>query len=223
VTWRLVVVGTGTGVGKTWATTALATELAARSRRVVALKPVETGVTENTPGTDSHQLAAVSSLDVAPQPFRFEPPISPHLAARRVGCAITLPQILTYVQSHEPSSGSASHWTLIETAGGLFSPLAPGLTNFDLARALDPAIWLLVAPDALGVLHDVTATLGFARALGRTPNHVLLSAARAPDESTGTNATELEALGIVPRAFSACRDDAASLTPFVETLLSSPS
>jgi dethiobiotin synthetase len=217
---RLVVVGTGTGVGKTWVTTALAAKLSVRVRRVVALKPIETGVTDHTPSTDFRQLAAVSAGAVTPQPFRFEPPISPHLAARRAGRTIELSQILTYVQSHESSVASEPAWTLIETAGGLFSPLAPGITNFDLARALDPAIWLLVGADALGVLHDVTATLGFARALGRSPDHVLLSASRLPDESTGTNATELETLGIAPRVFSALAHDAASLASFVDVLLS---
>jgi dethiobiotin synthetase len=219
MTRRLVVIGTGTGVGKTWVTAALAAALSERAQRVVALKPVETGITEDTPSTDFLQLAARSSLPVAPQPFRFAPPISPHLAARHAGRTIELSQILTYVRSHESSSGEPSHWTLIETAGGLFSPLAPGVTNFELARALDPATWLLVGPDALGVLHDVTATLGFARSLGRLPDHVLLSASRAPDESTGTNAAELVLLGIVPSVFAGRHDDSASLTPLVDALL----
>jgi dethiobiotin synthetase len=218
VSRRLVVLGTGTGVGKTWVSAALVTALTGRSCRVVALKPVETGVTDEMPGADFRQLAALSSLHVQPQPFRYPSPVSPHLAARRASHEIDLPQILTYVQSHESSVAGHPDWTLVETAGGLFSPLGPGLTNFDLARALDPATWLLLGPDALGVLHDMTATLGLARSLGRSPDHVLLSAARTRDESTGTNATELETLGIAPRVFTARRDDAASLTPLIEAL-----
>jgi hypothetical protein len=53
----------------------------------------------------------------------------------------------------------------------------------------------LVAPDALGVLHDVTATL---RSLPRRPDFVVLSAARPADASSGTNAQELETLEITP-------------------------
>lgn len=218
MTRRLVVVGTGTGVGKTWVTEALARVLAARSQRVVALKPVETGVSEQTLDTDGARLAAASTLPVKPPPYRFAPPISPHLAARRDGRRIELDQILIYVRYHESSSPAAADWTLVETAGGLFSPLAPGVTNFDLARALDPARWLLVGHDGLGVLHDVTATLGHARALGRTPNHLLLSAARSPDASTGTNAAELEALGVGAPVFTARRDDPSSLAPVVDAL-----
>jgi dethiobiotin synthetase len=218
MTRRLIVVGTGTGVGKTWVAEALARQLGARALRVAALKPVETGVVEGAADTDFARLSAASSFHVQQQPYRFEPPLSPHLAARRVGRTIDLATLLTYVQSHE---SSAPDWTLVETAGGLFSPLAPTLTNFDLARALDPATWLLVGPDALGVLHDVTATLGLARSRGRAPDHLLLSASRAPDESTGTNAAELEALSLAPRVFSARHADPSSLTAFVDVLLRS--
>ena len=85
--------------------------------------------------------------------------------------------------------------SLVELAGGAFSPLGVGLTNVDLALALEPALWLLVAPDALGVLHDVTATL---RALPRAPDAVVLSGSRLRDESTGSNARELVSLAITP-------------------------
>jgi dethiobiotin synthetase len=110
-------------------------------------------------------------------------------------------------------------FAVIETAGGLFTPLAPGLTNWELARALDPSIWVLVAPDSLGVLHDTTATLEAARARGRVPDFVVLSAARPADASTGTNAAELESLGIVtPVAVLSRGDD--DLSEFSARLLS---
>ena len=83
--------------------------------------------------------------------------------------------------------------TLIETAGGALSPLAPGLTNLQLAESLGPASWLVVAPDSLGVLHDLSVTL---RVLPRVPEAVVLSCARPADASTGTNAAELQRLGI---------------------------
>jgi dethiobiotin synthetase len=216
VTRRVVVVGTGTGVGKTWVAEAIVRGLAARGLGVGALKPVETGVAQPESNTDFQRLAAVSTFPVKPQPYRFVPPISPHLAARQAARSIELEQILTYVQSHESSSAD---WLLIETAGGLFSPLSREATNFDLARALDPALWLLVASDSLGVLHDVSATLSLSRFRGREPDHLLLSSARLPDESTGTNAAELETLGIVGRVFTAGRDDPESVSALVTNLL----
>ncbi len=220
MTRRLIVVGTGTGVGKTWVTASLAKLLGAEGQRVVALKPVETGVPDGaSTGTDFARLAAASTERVRPQPFCFVPPVSPHLAARETGRVIELDSLLTYVQSHESCEGRAADWVLVETAGGLFSPLGPGLTNFELARALDPSSWLLVGPDSLGVLHDVTSTVGLARARGRAPDRVLLSAARAPDPSSGTNAPELATLGVAEPVFTAARDDASSLRALVDSLI----
>ena len=55
---------------------------------------------------------------------------------------------------------------------------------------------LLVAPDRLGVLHELTATLGFAHASGARIDGVALSRPQTPDASTGTNAHELRDLNI---------------------------
>ena len=107
------------------------------------------------------------------------------------------------------------HVTLIETAGGALSPLSATATNLDLARALSPALWLLVAPDALGVLHDCRVTLA---ALGRAPDALALSAARALDASSGTNAEELRWLGIAS-PLCVLGPGARSVAPLVEWLL----
>ena len=85
---------------------------------------------------------------------------------------------------------------VIETAGGVFSPLTESLTNFDLARCLGAAQWVLVAPDRLGVLHDVASTLQAMKSLGRSPDWLVLSASAPPDSSTGTNGAELQRLGV---------------------------
>ncbi|HET7544579.1 MAG TPA: hypothetical protein VFK05_32135, partial [Polyangiaceae bacterium] len=110
-------------------------------------------------------------------------------------------------------------WSVIETAGGVFSPLGPGITNFELALALEPATWVLVAADALGVLHDVSATLKAMRASGRLPDHLVLSGARAPDESTGGNAAELATLGIAAPSANLARDDDSGVSALLDRLL----
>ena len=78
-----------------------------------------------------------------------------------------------------------------ELPGGLFSPLSETATNADLIRRLDPWRVLLVAPDRLGVLHDVIATSRAAQAEDVRIDGVILSAPAMPDASTGTNAEEL--------------------------------
>jgi dethiobiotin synthetase len=122
--------------------------------------------------------------------YAFPEPVSPHLAARDAGVRIDLGLIERWVVEHEAPV------TVIETAGGLFSPLGHTSTNFELTRALRPDAVLLVASDKLGVLHDLTTTLALAAARGGLPLGVVLSAPAAPDASTGRNAHESEALGI---------------------------
>ncbi|HLV68304.1 MAG TPA: dethiobiotin synthase [Polyangiaceae bacterium] len=198
---RVVVLGTGTGVGKTHVSCQLCSALAALrpAARVAGLKPVETGFVEPSV-SDARRLEAHArdSSPPRPHPFlAFPEPISPHLAARRARHPLALAPIVEWVERWEAASPEGDErWCVVETAGGAFSPLAPGLSNVELARALDPAVWLLVAPDALGVLHDVSATLRALAALGRSPDLVVLSAARGRDASTGTNAAELRALGL---------------------------
>jgi dethiobiotin synthetase len=186
---RVVILGTGTDVGKTYVTACLARALSA-SHRVLALKPIESGVELGELG-DAGSIAAAARHAPRLSPWRLRRPVSPHLAAREQGLTLALDDVSRWVADQE--RGTPHDWCVVETAGGAFSPLAPGVTNADLAEALRPALWVLVAPDRLGVLHDVTATL---RALPRAPDTVLLSGSRPTDPSSGTNAEELTRLGI---------------------------
>jgi dethiobiotin synthetase len=207
---RLVILGTGTEVGKTFVAVALARALSERGCSVLALKPIETGCSssdEPASGTDAWRLESVATPGlVRPHPlYAFPDPISPHLAARRAGLSIQTAKVASWLRRAESEALGAAQrdtihynalWSLVETAGGALSPVSDKATNADLARELDPALWLLVAPDALGVLHDLRSTLSALRAVAREPDLVVLSAARTPDASTGTNAEELVRLGI---------------------------
>ncbi len=224
---RIVVVGTGTGIGKTWLSCHLIRALRARGLRALGLKPIESGVTPLSM-TDGGELARASYDDAElaktlelSAPYRLLDPISPHLAARNARTTIELDVPLKYVQDHESRQMRAGNVDvcIVETAGGLFSPLAPGLTNWDLARALEPARWLLVAPDALGVLHDVTATLRATNSLGRNPDAIALCRSRPADASTGTNADEIERLAIAARPCVFPGDGPAGLSRLLTLLL----
>ncbi|MBW2457813.1 MAG: dethiobiotin synthase [Deltaproteobacteria bacterium] len=199
---RVVVCGTGTEVGKTHVACALIAHLVATGEAVAGLKPIESGV-DGTSETDSAHLARHAGGEDLGACFAFHDPVSPHLAARREARAIELDPIRRWVADHD------APWQVVETAGGLLSPLSPELTNLDLALALSPTSLVLCAPDRLGVLHDVAATLlalGQAGLADRTV--VALSAPPEPDDSTGTNGTELDTLGradrpaVFPRALT---------------------
>ncbi len=189
---RVAVVGTGTGVGKTHFSVALLHALSLQGRSAVGLKPVESGM--GAEESDAARLAAASTFHVKhPAPYQFPDPVSPHLAARRVGVEITPARIVDWVTE------CSAPWTIIETAGGLLSPLAPSFTNLDLLQMLAPDLIVLVGLDRLGALHDVAACLlALATDPAELPRpNVVLQTPKAADTSTGTNAEELVTLGMV--------------------------
>ena len=200
---RLAVVGTGTEVGKTHLSVALLHALTLQGRSAVGLKPVESGLGDGE--SDTARLGAAGTFHVKQSaPYRFPDPVSPHLAARRVGVTIVPARIVEWV------AACAAPWTVVETAGGLLSPLAPGVTNLDLVRLLAPDVILLVGVDRLGVLHDVAASLlALTCAAGRLAKPlVVLQAPAVADSSTGTNVEELATLGIAPEGLGLPRGTA---------------
>jgi dethiobiotin synthetase len=226
----LVVSGTGTGIGKTHATAALLGAWArALSERgvpqplVAGLKPVESGVRDEGP-SDVRTLEQASTFHVKrfPSPYLLKRPVSPHLAAEEEGRTIEADVITSYVDSVR----KLTHGVAVELPGGLFSPLTPELTNADLALALQPDALLLVAPDRLGVLHDVAAATRAAAALGLATSGILLVAPELPDASTGTNAGELAKLtrtpvvAVLPRAPVATLAERPDLTSWLRAFTS---
>lgn len=198
----VIVSGTGTGIGKTHVTAALVrawvrvlAERGVESPSVAGLKPIESGVTEGGP-SDIRTLEQVSTFHVKrfSPPYMLARPVSPHLAAAAEGRAIELAPIVAYVRSAQADA----HAVAVELAGGLFSPLAVGLSNADVAKAMLPDAVLLVAPDRLGVLHDVAAATRASTSMGLTITGIVLVAPEQPDDSTGTNARELRVVSDVP-------------------------
>ncbi|MBM4359353.1 MAG: dethiobiotin synthase [Deltaproteobacteria bacterium] len=185
---RVVMVGAGTNVGKTHVACALAVELVRRGLPLVARKPVESGYVE--PASDAAALARAAGHPIL-RPFRaLDEPVSPHRAARRAGVTLELSDLLAWC-GDEPCS-------LIETAGGLLSPLGPSLTNLELTVALAPTAVVLVVANRLGTLHEVRACQLALAAHGLVP-HVVLSGAPLADEASTHNAEELVTLGWASR------------------------
>ena len=160
----LLVTGTGTEIGKTVVSTGLVAAWARRGIAVAGLKPIESGQVAGQLGGDVLALGQVSTFHVT----RFTPPylladaVSPHLAARREGRTIDPSAVVEWLRPIRETADAI----VLELPGGLFSPLTEELTNADLALALTPTKVVLVAPDRLGVLHDVIATTRAARMSG---------------------------------------------------------
>jgi dethiobiotin synthetase len=150
----LVVTGTGTDVGKTVVTAAIAALAADRGRRVAVLKPAQTGVTGDEPG----DLAEVRRLagDVTTRELRRYPdPLSPEAAARRGG----LPPVTPVDAARAAGELAQDHdLVLVEGAGGLLVRFDPaGGTLADVAWSLGAPV-LLVAHAGLGTLNVTTLT-----------------------------------------------------------------
>ena len=147
---RLIVTGTGTGVGKTVVTAALA---ACAAGEVAAVKPVQTGLRPEEDG-DLAEISRLSGIRLLHEFARYPDPLSPERAAARSGLpALALDDAVQRILAldHE--------LVLIEGAGGLLVRYADdGWTIADLACKLDaPAV--VVTTAALGTLNATALTL----------------------------------------------------------------
>jgi 8-amino-7-oxononanoate synthase len=217
---RWVVLGTGTGVGKSFVADALVRALGASGCSVAGLKPIETGCQTSSDGApvdgDAARLEAASFHVKHPRPhplYGFPDPVAPSLAARREGQSIAPEAVTSWIDRVRSSRPGELASLVIETAGGVFSPLTESVTNFDLARCLGTALWVLVAPDRLGVLHEVASVLQAMKSLGRSPDWLVLNAPLHADSSTGTNAAELRRLGVTTPLVEVRSNEASAVQP----------
>ncbi len=191
---RLIMVsGTGTSIGKTHFSEALLLALGRLFRRVAGVKPIETGMGEATI-SDAARLERVSTFHVKHFGYVFAEPLSPHLAARETETPIRLDVLVPLIHA----ARATADVLLVELPGGLFSPLSDTEVNADLVRAANPDITLLVAPDRLGVLHEVISTHRAAATAAVDLHGIVLVAPDKPDASTGLNAAELARVVEVP-------------------------
>lgn len=180
----LVIAGTDTGVGKTWFGCALACALRGTGRRVVALKPLETGCSDiPTNLEDGVALArATGQADPLRALLRFHEPVAPPEAAARESRRIDFDEIVRRVRGYS----AKAEITLVEGAGGLLSPLTWEHTVIDLARAIGAPI-MLVARDQLGTINHARMALEILAYNRMQVPGLVLTAPERPDASTGSN------------------------------------
>ncbi|TWU40739.1 dethiobiotin synthase [Novipirellula artificiosorum] len=192
---RLFITGTDTDVGKTFIGCLLAEHFRHSGMQVGVYKPVASDCRdegEERVAEDAKRLWNAAgkprTLDeVCPQ--KFIAPVAPPQAARAEGRTV----------DRELLVNGAANWNLnfdisiIEGAGGLFSPLADGFLNADLVKRLDPIDVVVVAANRLGTIHQTLATCRAARSLGITPKGIILSdVTETLDRSAEQNAREIE-------------------------------
>ena len=182
-------VRTDTEIGKTVVTLGLIRWLQGRGLRVAAMKPVASGCERTLQGLrndDALQLQQQASMPLGydeVNPYAFEPPIAPHIAAAQAGEQIELDRIRRGVQR---LAGRADT-VCVEGVGGWLVPLTDTATCADLATAMQVPV-LIVAASRLGVINHTLLTLYTLASYGVTcPGFVFCG----EDENAAENAASI--------------------------------
>ncbi|MGW4493188.1 dethiobiotin synthase [Streptomyces sp. NPDC004376] len=150
----LVITGTGTEVGKTVTTAAVAAAALAAGRSVAVLKAAQTGVRPDERG-DADEVVRLAGPLAASELARYPEPLAPGTAARRAGTAPVRPQ---EVAEAAAKLATEHDLVLVEGAGGLLVRFdAAGGTLADAAVLLGAPV-LVVAPAGLGTLNSTELT-----------------------------------------------------------------
>ena len=152
----IFVAGTGTEVGKTWATAGLARLLRDSGRIVAACKPVQSYDPDADGPTDATALAAATGQNpdaVCPPDRSYPVPLAPPMAACKLG------RVCPNLDEMASSCRFAATVDvgLVEGVGGLYSPMASNGHNLDLIERIQPDLVIVVASAELGGIHDTMA------------------------------------------------------------------
>lgn len=163
------VTGTDTGVGKTWITLGLMHALQDRGFTVAGMKPVASGCRREPDGLrndDAERIQAASSLHLPYErinPYAFEPPVAPHIAAAEAGIRIDVERI----RQACASIAAQADCVVAEGVGGWLVPLNDRDTVADMAASLGLPV-ILVVGIRLGCLNHALLTAESIRAHGCT-------------------------------------------------------
>jgi dethiobiotin synthetase len=161
----LFVTGTDTGAGKTVVASAIAATLAGRGERVAVFKPIVTGLEEVDGHLPDHELLLASARSRQTpgevSPYRFQPAVSPHLAAEIAEVRIE-PAALLAAARRAAASGD---FLIVEGVGGLLVPLTADYLVRDFAADLGLPLVIAARP-GLGTINHSLLTIEAARGAG---------------------------------------------------------
>ena len=152
----LFVTGTGTGIGKTVLSALLTAALDG-----TYWKPIQTGRMHGEEETDREAVmrwAVVGESRAPAESYVFDPPVSPHLAAREAGIEIELEKIC------KPVSPDGRR-LIIEGAGGVLVPINARDLMLDLISQLDTAV-VVASSTSLGTINHTLLTVNAIRDRG---------------------------------------------------------
>ena len=171
------VTGSNTGVGKTTVAIEIVRHIS-KTRPVKVRKPVETNCElsgKNYIPKDAIALVAACQKQEALNkvcPYCFEIEASAELASANSGEKLMLEDLVLACKRDVDES-----FVLVEGAGGLYSPIAEGALNVDLAVELQLPL-LIVIRDELGAISQALLTLEAAKKNKLTVAGVVLNAVK---------------------------------------------
>ncbi|HEX5482073.1 MAG TPA: dethiobiotin synthase [Terriglobia bacterium] len=190
---NLFVTGTDTNAGKTVLSALLTAALDG-----IYWKPVQSGASEGTDRRAVMQWAEIPEDRTLPECYSFDPPVSPHLAAREAGVTIDLRQI-------RPPISKAGQPVIAEGAGGVLAPLNDHETILDLIRHLSFPV-VVASRTALGTINHTVLTVGALRNAGAQVLGVVML---GPENIENRRAVEwygkVPVIGHVPMLQEICR------------------
>jgi len=172
----------GVLVGKTVVAAVIARTLADEGKRVAVFKPAVTGLDEFAAGgrkgstagdllahplglAADHELlrsaAGSKQGDEEIAPYRYGPPMSPHLAAEEAGETIDPKRLLDAARA----AADRADALVCEGVGGLLVPLGPTYLVRDLATDLGLPLVIAASP-GLGTINHTLLTIEAARSAG---------------------------------------------------------
>ncbi|MEN8213341.1 MAG: dethiobiotin synthase [Pseudomonadota bacterium] len=161
------ITGTDTGVGKTVVTLAVMEKLKQQGLTVAGFKPVASGCSRGVDGlrnSDAVQIMQAGSCELPyslVNPYAFEPPIAPHLAAARSGEPIRIERIASIYRQLE----QRAERVVMEGAGGWAVPLGDDAMLPDVACRLGLTV-ILVVGLRLGCINHALLTAAAIRMSG---------------------------------------------------------
>lgn len=165
---RLFITSSGTGIGKTFLTSALLVLDRQLKGILRASKPVISGWPADEdaiPNTDTGLLlqsqgkvVSLAEID-AISPWRLQAPLSPDLAGKLEGKILDPAELIAFADSQWVSATTRGEMHLIEGVGGVMCPLAPGFTVLDWITEIKGTCVVVVGTYLGALSHALTAIL----------------------------------------------------------------
>lgn len=147
---KSIIVGTSTDIGKTYVVEKIIDECNLKNQKLDVIKPLITGFDFNDENCDTIRILNSLKLDKTEEnlnrisPFRLKTPISPLSAAEKEGIEINYDKILDFCKNRVKEASKTSN-IIIETAGGLMTPICKNKTFLDLVTDLELEVILIGA------------------------------------------------------------------------------